>query len=297
MTERVLVAMSGGVDSSVAAALLVEAGHDVVGATLKLWGGPSDSGCCSVADVDDARAVARRLGIEHHVFNFGDDFDEHVVAPYVADHAAGPHAEPVHRVQPPPEVRPAAPARRRARVRRGGHRPPRPDRGADPTAPDASPAGPIPPRTSPTWCTCSRTTALRRVRFPVGHLTKADVRAEAARLGLATADKPDSQDVCFITATGGRATFLGDRITTRPGRVVDTAGATVGTVPASSSSRSASGAGSGSPAAATRATSSAVDVSSGHGHGRLRGRPARRQVVLADLAWVGRPGGGPLPRR
>ena len=89
MTERVLVAMSGGVDSSVAAALLVEAGHDVVGATLKLWGGPSDAGCCSVADVDDARSVARRLGIEHHVFNFGDDFEEHVVAPYVADHAAG----------------------------------------------------------------------------------------------------------------------------------------------------------------------------------------------------------------
>ena len=89
MSERVLVAMSGGVDSSVAAALLVEAGHEVVGATLKLWGGESDSGCCSVADVDDARSVARRLGIEHHVFNFGDDFDEHVVAPYVADHAAG----------------------------------------------------------------------------------------------------------------------------------------------------------------------------------------------------------------
>ena len=55
---RVLVAMSGGVDSSVAAALLVERGHEVVGATLKLWGGPSDSGCCSVADVDDARRVA-----------------------------------------------------------------------------------------------------------------------------------------------------------------------------------------------------------------------------------------------
>ena len=67
---KVLVAMSGGVDSSVAAALVAEAGHEVVGVTMKLWGGPSDQGCCSVADVDDARRVADRLGIEHHVFNF-----------------------------------------------------------------------------------------------------------------------------------------------------------------------------------------------------------------------------------
>ncbi|MEO7837224.1 MAG: asparagine synthase-related protein, partial [Acidimicrobiales bacterium] len=89
MGTRVLVAMSGGVDSSVAAALLVEAGHEVVGATMKLWGGASDSGCCSVADVDDARRVAQQLGIVHHVFNFGDDFDAHVVAPYVEAHAAG----------------------------------------------------------------------------------------------------------------------------------------------------------------------------------------------------------------
>ncbi|MBV9935137.1 MAG: tRNA 2-thiouridine(34) synthase MnmA, partial [Actinobacteria bacterium] len=86
---RVLVAMSGGVDSSVAAALLLEQGHDVVGATMKLWGGASDSGCCSVADVEDARRVAQQLGITHHVFNFTDDFDRHVVDPYVAAHAEG----------------------------------------------------------------------------------------------------------------------------------------------------------------------------------------------------------------
>src|ERR1700738_1519198 len=81
--------MSGGVDSSMAAALLCDAGHYVVGATMKLWGGDSDSGCCSVADVEDARRVAQQLAMAHHVFNFTDDFDHHVAEPYVADHAAG----------------------------------------------------------------------------------------------------------------------------------------------------------------------------------------------------------------
>src|SRR5580704_7501486 len=80
---RVLVAMSGGVDSSVAAALVAEqfGRHQVVGATLKLWGGASDSGCCSVADVEDARRVADQLGLVHHVFNFAADFEKRVVSP------------------------------------------------------------------------------------------------------------------------------------------------------------------------------------------------------------------------
>ena len=86
---NVLVAMSGGVDSSVAAALLRDAGHEVVGVTMKLWGGESDTGCCSVADVDDARRAAQQLGIDHLVFNFGDDFAAHVVGPYVDAHTAG----------------------------------------------------------------------------------------------------------------------------------------------------------------------------------------------------------------
>ena len=84
---RVLVAMSGGVDSSVAAALMLREGHEVVGATMKLWGGPSDSGCCSVADVEDARRVCQQLGIAHHVFNFTAEFERDVVAPYVDAHA------------------------------------------------------------------------------------------------------------------------------------------------------------------------------------------------------------------
>jgi tRNA U34 2-thiouridine synthase MnmA/TrmU len=85
----VLVAMSGGVDSSVAAAMLVDQGYDVTGVTLRLWGGEADRGCCSISDVHDARRVADQLGIDHHVFNFAEDFDRHVVEPFARDHAAG----------------------------------------------------------------------------------------------------------------------------------------------------------------------------------------------------------------
>ena len=87
--SQVMLAMSGGVDSSVAAALLLDAGHDVVGVTMKLWGGPSDTGCCAISDVADARRVADRLGIEHHVFNFADEFERDVVVPYAAVRRVG----------------------------------------------------------------------------------------------------------------------------------------------------------------------------------------------------------------
>jgi hypothetical protein len=86
---KVLMALSGGVDSSVAAAELLADGHDVVGITMRLWGGDSDTGCCSVADVDDARRVAQQLGIDHLVFNFTEDFHRHVVDPYVEAHRTG----------------------------------------------------------------------------------------------------------------------------------------------------------------------------------------------------------------
>ena len=87
--SRVLVAMSGGVDSAVSAALMKQKGYEVTGVTLKLWGGAQDQGCCSVSDVDDARRVAQQLEIDHFVFNYGEAFEEFVVGPYVEAHRAG----------------------------------------------------------------------------------------------------------------------------------------------------------------------------------------------------------------
>ena len=226
---RVLVAMSGGVDSSVAAGLLLEDGFDVVGVTMKLWGGPSDTGCCSVSDVEDARWAADRLGIDHHVFNFGDDFERDVVAPYVADHAAGRTPNPCiecNRSLKFDRLVRRADALGFDRIATGHHARridtddgPRIARGADPAKDQSYVLHVIEP------------SVLERLLLPIGSWTKAQVRAKANDLGLATADKPDSQDVCFITA-GGRRSFLADRIPLRPGRLVDSGGDDAGRVEA-----------------------------------------------------------------
>ena len=224
--ERVLVAMSGGVDSSVAAARLVDEGHDVTGVTLKLWGGPSDSGCCSVADVEDARRVAAQIGIPHYVFNLTDDFDAHVVEPYVDAHA--------HARTPNPCVEcnraikfgvlfermdalgfDALATGHHARVVTDDAGRPRLARGRD-AAKDQSYV-----------LYMLRSQQLERTRFPVGELTKADVRADAERRGLRTATKAESMDVCFITR-GDRVNFLGARIASAPGPIVDVDGNDLG---------------------------------------------------------------------
>lgn len=231
-----LVGLSGGVDSSVAAALLLEEGHDVVAATMKLWGGAGDSGCCSVGDVDDARRVAARLGIDHHVFNFAEEFEQRVVAPYAEAHALGRTPNPCIECNRHLKFRrfldravrlgfEAVATGHHARIANDGPDGlPRLLRGHD-AAKDQS-------------YVLSMLTIreLSRVLLPVGELTKREVRARAAALGLPTAAKPDSQEVCFVAAgpgQGPRERFLGERIQLHPGRLVDRAtGSLVGTVAA-----------------------------------------------------------------
>jgi tRNA-specific 2-thiouridylase len=226
---KVMCAMSGGVDSSVAALLLQRAGHEVVGVTMKLWGGDTDTGCCSVSDVDDARRVAQQLGIDHLVFNFGDDFDEHVVAPYVDAHARGITPNPC--IECNRSLKFARLAERadllgfdavatghHANIGRTSDGRYTLERGADPEKDQSYVVHML------------DQAQLARTMFPVGGLQKGDVRALASSIDLRTAHKPDSQDVCFITSEGGRSTFLGDRIPLRAGTVVDTAGTRVGEV-------------------------------------------------------------------
>ncbi|MEY2567394.1 MAG: tRNA-uridine 2-sulfurtransferase [Actinomycetota bacterium] len=229
---RVLAAMSGGVDSSVAVALLLEQGHDVAGATMKLWRGAAvEVGCCSEAEIDDARRVATRLGVDHHVFTFTDDFDRHVVDPYVAGHAAGRTPNPCiacndrikfdRFLQRSQQLGfDAVATGHHARVERAGGRV-RLLRGVDGAKDQSYVLHGLPAAT------------LARCVFPVGHLTKADVRSRAAELDLPVATKPDSQDACFVLTEGGRRAFLGERIPLRPGRLLDSrTGADAGTVAA-----------------------------------------------------------------
>ncbi len=211
--------MSGGVDSSVAAGLLIEQGHEVVGATLKLWGGVSDSGCCSVADVDDARRVAQMLGIDHHVFNYTEEFERHVVAPFVEAYAAGQSPNPC--IECNRHIKfdllferagrlgfDAVATGHHAQVveRDGVHYL---VRGADDQKDQSYVLGYL------------SEDQLATLLLPIGSMNKSEVRAHAERLGLRTWDKPDSQDVCFVEASKGREVFLRQRIELTPAVIVD----------------------------------------------------------------------------
>lgn len=223
---KVLVAMSGGVDSSVAAALLRDAGHDVTGVTLRLWGGHTDSGCCSVGDVEDARRVAAQLGLPHYVFNLAEQFDASVVGPYVEEHTRGRTPNPC--VECNRSIKfgvllgraatlgfDALATGHHARVRQSAHGRYQLLRGLD----DAKDQSYV------LYMLGQR--ELARTLLPVGELTKAEVRAHATRLGLRTAQKAESMDVCFITR-GGREAFLSARVPARAGAIVDTQGTIVG---------------------------------------------------------------------
>ena len=289
---QVLVAMSGGVDSSVAAALLARDGHEVVGVTMKLWGGPSDTGCCSVADVMDARRVADALGVDHHVFNFGEDFSARVVGPYVADHAAGrtpnPCVECNRHIKFDRLLRradalgfDAVATGHHARVVRRPDGTRRLGRGAD-VAKDQSYV---------LYMLGQET--LSRVLLPVGDMTKDRVRALAAELGLRTAAKPDSTDVCFIQR-GTRGEFLSERLETTPAVVVDRDGRRVGQVPAVQSVTLGQRKGLGVGGQPRPVYVVDTDVAAGVVTVGDRSELLTEQQSVSDLTWAAGPVQGPV---
>ena len=232
MSRRIVVGMSGGVDSSVAAALLVEQGWEVVGVTLRVWpwSEPEDApgrfgSCCSPETVDDARQVARRLGIPYYLLNTEREFDRTVINNFAAEYRAG--RTPVPCVVCNREVKFGsllwrARAWEAVAVATGHYARLRQDpetgrhlllRGRDPSKDQSDFLWPL---TQP---------QLAAARFPVGDLTKGEVRAKARALGLPVADKSESMEICFIP-DGDYRGFLQRRIPDafRPGPIVDRAG-------------------------------------------------------------------------
>jgi tRNA-specific 2-thiouridylase len=226
---RVFVAMSGGVDSSVAAALLIEQGHDVTGVTMQLWpSGDAEGGCCSLAAVRDAKRVCDLLGIAHYTLNFRDEFETEVVAEFAREYALGRTPNPcivcndrlkfsdlLARVSM--QGADYLATGHYARVVRDESGEPWLARGVDPLKDQSYFLYRLTP------------TQLDHVLFPVGELEKPAVRAIAERMGLHVAEKPDSQEVCFASA-GQHAAVVRER---RPeaalaGDIVDRAGAVLG---------------------------------------------------------------------
>jgi tRNA-uridine 2-sulfurtransferase len=220
---RVVVGMSGGVDSSLSAALLVEQGYDVVGVAMRLWEGESDSGCCSLDDFLDARLVAERLGIPFYVMDFRDEFRATVVSDFVAEYRRGRTPNPCVRCNHSVKFASFWDRAREldAQWIATGHYARRVDgaRGAELWR------GVDRDKDQSYFLFSMGREALARTLFPVGHMPKTEVRAAAARRGLPVASKPDSQEICFAPR-GAHAAFVEAQSATAPpgGVIVDESG-------------------------------------------------------------------------
>ena len=234
---QVLVAMSGGVDSSVAAALLLEQGHDVTGVHLKLADLPvaeqvPGHGCCTLDDAQDARRTAQVLGIPFYVWDLSEHFLREVEEPFAAAYATGLTPNPC--VTCNERVKYAALLDRalangfdalatghHARLRRHGEPVVEP-------GPETRLVRAVDPAKDQSYVLYVATpTQLARTLLPVGELTKERVRERAGELGLRVAGKPDSYDVCFIP-DGDTAGYLASRLPASPGPIVDADGEVLG---------------------------------------------------------------------
>lgn len=225
-----MVAMSGGVDSSVAAALMCRAGHEVIGVTMTLasTSAPGARGCCSVWDVKDAEKVAWKLGIPHYVFNLREEFGRQVVGDFLEEYARGRTPNPCRRCNVYikfDQFRARAGELGAERIVTGHHARIR----REPETGRARLLRGRDPRKDQSYVLAGLSQEqLAGSLFPVGELQKERVRALARELGLGVADKAESQDLCFIP-DGDTAGFLARSLPeAAPGPILDLRGVEVG---------------------------------------------------------------------